>query len=199
MRYDPEHKQRTRARVLQEASRSLRMNGPDKLGVADVMRNAGLTHGGFYAHFASKDELVSQAIEEMFLESLARFETVTSGKSAADGLTAYIERYLSGTHRDARDRGCPLAAMSTDIPRLHQEARNGFERGAAQLASAIAVKLRELGHAAPGELAISVLSELVGAMVMARSITDAARSAAVLEASRSQLLARLGFRTHGAT
>jgi TetR/AcrR family transcriptional repressor of nem operon len=197
MRYDPEHKQRTRARVLQEASRLLRMNGPDKLGVADVMRGAGLTHGGFYAHFASKDELVARAIDEMFVEALARFEQVTSGRSAAEGMTGYIDRYLSGTHRDARDRGCPLAAMSTDIPRLHLEARDGFERGAAQLASAIAGKLHEMGHAAPGQLAVSVLSELVGAMVMARSITDAERSAAVLQASRSQLLARLGLKASG--
>jgi TetR/AcrR family transcriptional repressor of nem operon len=197
MRYDPEHKQRTRARVLQEASRLLRMNGPDKLGVADVMRSAGLTHGGFYAHFASKDELVARAIDEMFVEALARFEKVTSGRSAAEGMTDYIDRYLSGTHRDARDRGCPLAAMSTDIPRLYREARDGFERGAALLASAIAGRLRELGHAAPGQLAVSVLSELVGAMVMARSITDAERSAAVLQASRSQLLARLGLKASG--
>lgn len=197
MRYDAEHKQRTKARVLHEAARSLRMNGPDKLGVADVMRSAGLTHGGFYAHFASKDELVSQAIEEMFAQALARFEKVTAGRSAADGLAAYIERYLSDTHRDARDSGCPLAAISTDIPRLHQEARDGFERGAAQLASALADKLRGMGHDAPGELAVSVLSELVGAMVMARSIADADRSAAVLQASRSQLLARLGLESSG--
>ncbi len=191
MRYDAEHKQRTRDRVLKEAAAAIRLNGPDRVAVAAVMASAGLTHGGFYAHFASKDDLLVHAIDRMFEETLAQVESLMAEHGPAEGLSRYVGYYLSPQHRDQRDQGCPLPAMAADLPRLNAPAREAFERGAARLTTLIAQKLGELGHAEPGLLAVSVLSELVGAMVLARSIANIDRSADILRASRHALRQRL--------
>src|SRR6202161_3125927 len=118
MRYDAEHKQKTRERVLREAAKAIRAEGPHQIAVAGIMARAGLTHGGFYAHFASKDDLIVAAIESMFDDAVANFERRTAGKSPADALRTYIDFYLSPGHRNARETGCPLASLSADIPRL---------------------------------------------------------------------------------
>src|SRR3954471_446777 len=108
MRYSPEHKQQTKERVLAEAAREIRAQGPHQIGVAGVMAKAGLTQGGFYAHFASKDDLVAQAIDYMFSEIAAKWALETEGRSAEEALLAYVDFYLSTGHRDARNGGCPL-------------------------------------------------------------------------------------------
>jgi len=126
MRYDAEHKERTHQRILAEAASAIRAEGPDRVGVAEVMAELGLTHGGFYAHFASKDELVSCAITYMFDRMIARFEPMTEGLPPAQALSVYIDSYLSVAHRDAPGRGCALAALaalSGDLPRLPADAR----------------------------------------------------------------------------
>jgi AcrR family transcriptional regulator len=117
MRYDAEHKARTRTTLLAEAAKAIRSEGPHKVGVAEIMARAGLTHGGFYAHFESKDALIAAAIATMFKESLVAFERGTSGPGPARALDAYISTYLSERHRDARETGCPLAALAADVPR----------------------------------------------------------------------------------
>jgi TetR/AcrR family transcriptional repressor of nem operon len=193
MRYTAEHKQKTRERVLKEAASAIRMSGPDRVAVAAVMARAGLTHGGFYAHFASKDELLVAAIDQMFAETLGVNDRHLAGKSPAEGLKAWLDAYLSPLHRDRRDAGCPLPAMAADLPRLDAPAREAFERGAATLTSRIAAVLADLGHADPGTLAVSVLSEMVGAVVLARSISEAGPSTTILGASRQALAKRLSL------
>ena len=118
MRYGPEHKKETRARVLRQAARAIRAEGPHRIGIAEVMARAGLTHGGFYAHFASKDDLVAAAIAQMFEEALALLEGVTAAQPPKEALRAYIDLYLSPKHRDAKEAGCPMAVLSADLPRL---------------------------------------------------------------------------------
>ena len=193
MRYDAEHKQRTRELLLKEAASAIRLEGPDRVGVAGIMAKAGLTHGGFYAHFASKEELVVRAIEQMFVDGRNRFDRTVADKGPAEALAAYIDFYLSETHRDRRDRGCPLPALSGDLARLDLAARETFERGIGLLTGLLAERLAAIGRDDPQELATSMLSELVGALVVARSIADPARSGAILKASRRNLKARLGL------
>lgn len=193
MRYDAEHKQKTRAKVLEVAAKAIRTDGPERIGVAGVMAEAGLTHGGFYAHFKSKDELVAAAIEQMFEESRARLKHEMDGRSAAEGLSAYIDFYLSKKHRDARGAGCPVAALSSDLPRLPDETRAVFAEGARRLSDALAVKFRAMGRAEPNALAHSTVSEMVGALSLARVETDAKRSDAILADSRRALKKRLGL------
>jgi TetR/AcrR family transcriptional regulator, transcriptional repressor for nem operon len=195
MRYDPEHKQRTREKILTEAAAALRRDGPDRIAVAGVMARAGLTHGGFYAHFASKEDLLVAAVSHMFTGALAHMEDVLRERTPQQGMLAYIGFYLSDEHRDRRDCGCPLPAMAADMPRLGLAAREAFERGAAQLTTRLAEALAPLvGAAESGTLAVSVLAELVGAVVLARSIASAAHSSTLLRACREALARRLLLR-----
>lgn len=193
MRYDAEHKRRTRARVLKVAARAIRGEGPHEVGVAEIMAKAGLTHGGFYAHFNSKDELVAAAIAQMFDEAMASFEHLTAGKTPAEALAAYIDFYLSPRHREAQATGCPLPALAPDLPRLDERARDGFTRGVERLTVALSRLIAALGHRDADDLASSALAEMVGAISLARAVSDIRRSNAVLRHSRDALKRRLGI------
>lgn len=108
MRYDANHKQKSRERVIAEAAKAIRSEGPQAISVAGVMGAAGLTHGAFYAHFNSREALLLAGIDRMFEEGRARIQTETSqGVSPKAALTGYIAFYLSRSHRDARTSGCP--------------------------------------------------------------------------------------------
>jgi TetR/AcrR family transcriptional repressor of nem operon len=193
MRYDTEHKQKTRTKVLQAAAKAIRADGPHRVAVAGVMADAGLTHGGFYAHFASKDELVAAAIEHMFNESRARVQHEMEGRGPAEGLVAYIDFYLSKKHRDARGSGCPMAALASDLPRLNVAVREQFAAGASRLTATLSEKLAALDHVSVDAEARSMVAELIGALSLARIEPDANRSDAILAASRHQLKQRLGL------
>jgi TetR/AcrR family transcriptional regulator, transcriptional repressor for nem operon len=194
MRYDTEHKQKTRAIVLQAAAKAIRTEGPDRVAVAGVMAEAGLTHGGFYAHFKSKDELVAAAIGQMFDEAHTRWERETAERDPAEGLLAYIDFYLSKKHRDARGFGCPMAALASDLPRLSESAREQFADGVRRSTARLGEQLAALGHADAGTAARSTIAELIGSLSLARIEPDAKRSEAILAASRSQLKQRLGLK-----
>lgn len=193
MRYPPEHKQKTRARVLAAAAKAIRAEGPHRVGVAGVMSAAKLTHGGFYAHFASKDALIAAAIEEMFEHARVRWERETQDRSPADGLSSYIDFYLSAAHRDARGTGCPMPALAADLPRLTGASRAAFAAGTRALIERLSGHLAALGHADAELLASSILSELVGALSLARGEPDRARSDALLAASRRMVRRRVGL------
>lgn len=194
MRYDSEHKQKTRERVLDAAAGAIRASGPERVGVAAVMAEAGLTHGGFYAHFDSKDALVSAAIGHMFEQARARFVRETEGRDARTGLRAYVDFYLSKKHRDARDAGCPIPALSSDLPRLTEQTRAIYADGVHRLVARLAAMLGELERAEPESEARSLVAELVGALALARVEPDAKRSDAILAASKRHLLRRFGLK-----
>src|SRR5262245_40577680 len=99
MRYSDTHKEETRKKVVKAAARAVRARGPEGVGVAEIMAEAGLTHGGFYAHFPSKESLVVAAIEEAFGASARRFARMTGGLSHPDALDAFVESYVSPAHR----------------------------------------------------------------------------------------------------
>jgi len=158
-----------------------------------VMKKAGLTHGGFYAHFGSKDELVAEAIRQMFGGPYTNFADLTEGKPPAEALAAYVDFYLSARHRDARDRGCPLPALSGDVARMPASARVRFGEGAKRLSKSIAGLLEAMGRDDAETLAASAIAEMVGAIALARATDDAARSDDILAATRKALGARLGL------
>jgi TetR/AcrR family transcriptional repressor of nem operon len=203
MRYDTEHKQQTRTKVLHAAAKAIRADGPHRVGVAGVMAEAGLTHGGFYAHFASKDELVAAAIGQMFDESRLRLLRETDQCTPAEGVAAYIDFYLSKRHRDARGAGCPMAALASDLPRLDDAAREQFAGGVRRITLALGEKLAALNGAdekgtrtkkgAIEARAQSMIAELVGALSLARIEPEARRSDRMLDASRRSLKQRLGL------
>lgn len=195
MRYDSERKQQTREKVLKVAARAIRAQGPHQVGVAAIMSKAGLTHGGFYAHFASKDDLIAAAIEQMFVDVRTRMQRELGDKPPAEGLAAYIDFYLSTQHRDAVAHGCPLPALAPELPRLERRARQTFAAGVAHMTARIAGQLAAIGHKDAQDMASSVVAELVGALALARAEPDAKQSERLLAASRRQLKLRLGLKS----
>jgi TetR/AcrR family transcriptional repressor of nem operon len=193
MRYGAEHKEQTRKRVLKAAAKAIRAEGPHRIAVAGVMAEVGLTHGGFYAHFKSKDELVAASIDQMFAEGSERAQRETEGVDPRTGLGRYIDFYLSSPHRDARGAGCPLPYLSADAPRMDAASRARFADGAAQLTDRLAGLLAAIGHPDPAGTASSLLAEMVGALSLARADPDPARSDAILERSRAALKTRFGL------
>ena len=193
MRYDAEHKQRTHDKVVKAAAKVIRAKGPDRVAVAEVMAQVGLTHGGFYAHFASKDDLVCAAIGQMFEESRARLVHETADRSPRAALAGYVDFYLSQAHRDARRSGCPVAALASDLPRLSARVRHQFAEGRQRLVAGLGGLIRELGLRNAEAEANSVFAELLGALSLARMEPDAATSDAILAASKRSIRRRLNL------
>jgi len=190
MRYGAEHKQQTRERVLKEAARAIRVSGPHQLGVAEVMAKAGLTHGGFYAHFKSRDDLVAAAVGQMFADSGAVRALTDNERSAAEVLNGYLDFYLSPRHRDSRNGGCPLPYLAADAPRLAEPVRQQFRAGVAGLRRMLADQLTRLGAPDAEEAAGSMLAEMVGALTLARAEPDPTLSDAILDTSMTALKRR---------
>lgn len=193
MRYDPQHRLRTRERIVREAAAEIRKHGPDRIGVAGLMSKAGLTHGGFYAHFKSKDDLVAEAISYMFDDRYAAFRGTMEDVEPAQGLAAYVDRYLTVRHRDQPQNGCPLPCLTGDLARMPTEARKRFDDGTRRLTESIADALRAMKRPHPEALAASVLSEMVGAMAIARAVSNDERSKQILVATRECIKARIGL------
>lgn len=195
MRYDGEHKERTRVRLLTEAAIMLREEGPHGLSVATLMKRQGLTHGGFYAHFESKDDLIEHAIDAMFERTCERFRIKTKGLTAEAALTNYITYYLSPSHYNRPGQGCPIPATGADVGRLEPEARKRFEAGVNALAGLIAAEFERL-HYPAGEAmsqALTLLADMSGAVVMARGVKSAALAKQICAGVETNIFARLGF------
>jgi TetR/AcrR family transcriptional repressor of nem operon len=193
MRYDTEHKQRTREKVLKAAAKAIRAQGPHRVGVAAVMGKAGLTHGGFYAHFDSKDDLVAAAIGQMFEEARANWARLTEAKQPAAALASYVDFYLSTQHRDAVSAGCPIPILAPESRRLAKPSREQFAAGVGHLTERLRSQLEALGVERAQDEASSMLAEMVGALALARAEPDAERSEAILNASKQRLKERFAL------
>jgi len=191
MRYDTEHKARTKEKVLREAANAIRAEGPDRIGVAALMGKAGLTHGGFYAHFDSKDDLIAQAITQMFEDRYQNVMARMEGKPSGEQLDAFVEGYLSTRHRDDPSHGCPIPTLSGELARMPDVARQRFADGSERMAKWLASLLKDEGVAEPRDLATSIMAELVGAVALSRVIGDPAKSNRVLKLSRDAIKARI--------
>ena len=123
---NPHRKARIRRSIVFEAARVLRMGGPEAIGVAAIMSRLGLTHGGFYAYFRSIDELMAEAIMEIFNEHYAWMRRVTEGYPAEEALVRFIDGYLVARHRDVVEEGCALPTLASYVPHMSQACR---ERG----------------------------------------------------------------------
>lgn len=189
MRYQAEHKEKTRALILAEASRAIRRDGAHSVSLASVMKGVGLTHGGFYAHFTSREDMLMAAIEQTFRDSRDRWAHETLDRSPRDGLVRYIDWYLSKAHRDHRDTGCVIAAISSE--QLPPACQDAFSAGTRHLVSLIASHIARLPRDDADELAASILAEMVGALVLARIEREPRRSDAILVAARTSVKKRL--------
>lgn len=187
------HKERTRQRILDEAAAIMRVVGTEGIGVAALMKRVGLTHGGFYAHFTSRDDLVANVIDRMFNETGERLNALSPLPEGAARLTCLIDLYLSPEARNAPEHNCPMPSLAGEASRLPDEARARFTLGIQEMQALIARSLQAMGHAQPQSLASSAQAELIGAMALARAIQDDAVAEQLLADSRSQLKLRLGL------
>ena len=177
-----------RERIVEVAGRLFRERGFEGIGVADLMKEAGLTHGGFYGHFASKDDLIAEASARALTRSLANWSTVAA-RAPGDPLSAIAGVYLTGPHRDNPGAGCLLAALGPDVSRQGPAVRNavtGYVRSAFDL---LAKLVPGKSKAARRQKAISTYAMLVGAMVLARAVDDRALSQEILNAGLASVKA----------
>jgi TetR/AcrR family transcriptional regulator, transcriptional repressor for nem operon len=171
-----------RERILATAARRFRERGFEGIGVADLMKEAGLTHGGFYGHFSSKADLIAEASARGLAQSLARWGKVAD-RAPDDPLSAVAGAYLTSGHRDNPGAGCVLAALGPDVSRQGRAVRRsvtGYVRSACDL---LAKLVRGKSKAARRQKAISTFATLVGAMVVARAVDDRALSQDILDAA----------------
>jgi TetR/AcrR family transcriptional regulator, transcriptional repressor for nem operon len=186
MKVSREQAAQNRERILEAAAQRFRERGFEGIGVADLMKEAGLTHGGFYGHFSSKDHLIAEATARELTRSLALWSEGAEGASG-DRLAAIAGAYLSSTHRDSPGTGCVLAALGPDVSRQGAPVRGavtGYVRSTVDLLTKLVPgKLK----AARRQKAISTYATLVGAMVLARAVDDRAFSQEILDASRASL------------
>ena len=193
MRYAESHKDETHKTLLKTAAAHLREQGPDRLSVAGVMKAAGLTHGGFYAHFKSKDALLTETLGDIFARSRRRMARVIEGLPPKHALAAYIDFYVAAAHRDNPGNGCPITALNSDMPRQSKRFRALFETGVKGLAAALCERMTEAGVADAQKLAPSILSAMAGAVALSRTISDSDLSDELLASARAGIKARLGL------
>lgn len=188
MRYSPAHKESTRRRILDAASQAFRERGVAETGVDEVMRRAGLTHGGFYAHFRDKTELVAEACAAAFDAAVPNLERIAALPTPAARARLLIESYLGPRHRDNRGSGCVVVAVGADVARLRGAARAGYTRAFSRHLDRLCAALRLDPEAQRNRDRVThLMSSLVGALLFARAIDDPAQSDAMLLSMRRQL------------
>lgn len=182
MKVTREQATKNRAHVVEVAGTEFRRHGFDGIGVADLMKAAGLTHGGFYNNFASKDALAAEAVARVFVETTGRLRQ--HALAAADPFTAMVRFYLSPQHRDSIEAGCAIAALSQDAARGSPELRAAFEAG---IAAYLDLIVEIAGVTRPRAMAI--YATMVGALTLSRTVTDPALAQEMLVAAADGLLA----------
>jgi TetR/AcrR family transcriptional repressor of nem operon len=194
MRYVKGHGLQTRSRIVENASYGLRQNGADGVSVVDLMKLAGLTHGGFYSHFDSREALVIEAFAHAMDRTVADWLKIMKGMPVEQRFDAVVEAYLSPRHRDDRARGCVLPALGADVARSSQEARRMF---ATKLEEMIGMVARLFPEKSPGEarqIATSALATMMGSIVLARAAGDKTLSDDIPEAGRQALRSQSAVR-----
>lgn len=184
MRYSQDHKAQTHQRIIKEASVRFRRDGIGATGLQPLMKALGLTHGGFYAHFRSKDELVEKALLASAQELDVHCQALFSQERPLD---AFIDNYLSEWHQTSPDQGCPLPTMCSEL------GLRGQHSPVTDAVLGARLKQVEAALASPnaGEQSLVMMSTLVGALVLARSVEDAELATQILDVVRSSLKAQV--------
>lgn len=179
---------KTRERIVKAAGAEFAANGISEAALARVMAAAGLTHGGFYRHFASKDQLVLEAFSKTVLSVVGGLELLTNGKPHAQALALLVDRYVSRAHRDRPRTGCPLAALGSELARRDERTRNAAIEGFLQLSRLIASHLETVPSRKRAEMSMAIVSAMVGAIILARIVPDSRTSDSVLVATRDYII-----------
>jgi len=178
----------THARLVAAAAARFKERGVDGISLADLMKDLKLTHGGFYRHFDSRDELVAEALELALAQSGQSMREHLFDRDQPD-FAGFVDFYLDEAHRDARATGCAVAALAGDAPRKSAEVQAQFRRQIETNLATLSEVLRRGGSAAEARAkALLVLSALYGALMMARAVGDSPLSREVLQTVRQRVL-----------
>lgn len=197
MRYSKDHKAETHARIVKTASVRLREKGPSGIAVADLMKESGLTHGGFYAHFDSRDALIDEAFAHA-MEGIAR-RWRRRADNAPDGkeLDAIVNSYLTVQHRDDVGNGCLLPALGAEIARADSKTRKAFTACLEDMIAVVTTEMSESTPKAARQRAMAIIAVMMGSLLLSRATGNSELSSDLLEAGRQSALA-LGKRADGA-
>jgi AcrR family transcriptional regulator len=181
-------KEATHERIVDVAARAIRRSGYDGTGVADIMKEAGLTHGGFYAHFASRDALLAEAGDRAGAESVALAASIAAAAPAGEALQCIVEAYLSDEHLAAIETGCPIAALGSEMPRQAPEVRHAATIRIKEMIDLLARQMPDWGQPEAHERAMMLMCGLVGATMIARAVDEPKLSRALRLAAMKQLM-----------
>jgi TetR/AcrR family transcriptional repressor of nem operon len=188
MRVSREKAAEHRERIIEAAGALFRAKGFDGIGVADIMKAADLTHGGFYGHFASKDDLVAQASSRTMATAAARWTKLVEA-APEKPYAALLQHYLSPRHRDDPSQGCAFAALGNDAARSSKVVRNAFAEGLQPLIDILAQSIPGKSKSARRRKAVTAMAALVGALTLARAVEGTPLSDEMLEAAHRELIA----------
>lgn len=180
-------KEASHERIVQAAARAIRRSGYDGTGVADIMKEAGLTHGAFYAHFESREAMLAEAADRAGAESNAFAARVIAAVPPEQALQALIQTYLSREHLAGIETGCPLPALGSEMPRQSPEVRRAATRRIKEMIDLVARQSPDWGQPAAHERALVAVATLVGTLMLARAVDEPALSDALCHATLKSL------------
>jgi TetR/AcrR family transcriptional regulator, transcriptional repressor for nem operon len=180
-------KEATHERIVETAARVIRRSGYDGTSVADIMKEAGLTHGGFYAHFASREAMLAEAADHAGAEAVATSARVAASAPPEQALQVLLRAYLSKEHVENPEMGCPVAALGSEMPRQGPEVRQAATRRIKEMIDVVARQSPDWGQPGAHEHALVTAATMVGTLVMARAVDDPRLSDALLKAALKHL------------
>ena len=181
-------KEASHERIVAAAARAIRRSGYDGTGVADIMKEAGLTHGAFYAHFASREAMLAEAADRAGAESVAAAASAVAKAPPEKALTAMLSAYLSKEHLEHAELGCPVAALGSEMPRQAPEVRHAATRRIKEMIDLVARQSPEWGRPSAHERALVTVATMVGALLLARAVDEPALSDGLREAALKHLI-----------
>ncbi|HUR96405.1 MAG TPA: TetR/AcrR family transcriptional regulator [Gemmatimonadales bacterium] len=184
----PSRKEVTHERIVKAAARAIRRSGYAGTGVADIMKDAGLTHGGFYAHFDSREAMLAEAADRAGAETVATMTRVADAAPPDEALQAMIRAYLSKAHVDAIETGCAVAALGSEMPRQPAKVRRAATRRMKEMIDLVARQLPEWGQPDAHDRALVTAATMVGTLVIARAVDDPKLSDALITATLKHLV-----------
>jgi TetR/AcrR family transcriptional regulator, transcriptional repressor for nem operon len=188
MRYAKGHKSETRDRILKSATARLRSRGSAGIAIADLMKESGLTHGGFYAHFKSRDALIDEAFRDALEGIVAKWRHRAERAPDAEKLAAIVNGYLTEQNRDDTETGCVLPALGAEVARANSKTRKVYTAQLEKLIALIAEYQSGRITKAARERAIGTISTMIGSLLMARAVGDLDMSLEILKAGRRKAL-----------
>jgi len=191
MRYSKEHKQETHTRIVKKASVRLREKGAHGIGVADLMKEAGLTHGGFYAHFDSREALVIEAFGYAMDRASEHWRNMTAEIPPEKRLSTIVESYVSAAHRDDPGRGCAVPTLGAEIARESAKTRKAFAAKLDQMIDLVADQIPDVPKKTARRLAMGTMATMMGSLVMSRVAGSGEMSDEILASGREEALGRV--------